>query len=218
MEKEKVGASMSVGPDNLEQGNSKSCDKLQVLIVDDSGFSRRMINKELNAIGISDDQIQQSGTGDDAFGKIQVQQFDLFILDIIMDGIDGISVLKEVKKNQPNAKVIMCSGSNSDEIIADLIELGIDAFIVKPYESEVFKKAVCRTLAMQQACCCGVNDYWIAKCHKCDAKMIEMNLINTVSFFCPHKCMTIGPIMNVLVNQNELNEDYNMARQKRNNS
>lgn len=207
MEKGKLGV----------QGNDISCDKMQVLIVDDSSFSRRMINKELNEIGISNEQIQQSGTGDDALSKIQGQQFDLFILDIIMVGIDGIAVLQEVKKKQPHAKVIMCSGSNSDEIITDLIDLGMDAFIVKPYESEVFKKAVCRTVGMRVASCCsGNNDYWVAKCHKCDAKMIEMNLINTVSFFCPNKCMTIGPLMNVLVNQKELDEDYEQALKKRN--
>ena len=45
--------------------------------------------------------------------------------------------------------------------------------------------------------------------------MIEVNLINTVQFYCPKGCMTIGPLMNPLVSQIELDEDYEKARQKR---
>jgi len=49
-----------------------------------------------------------------------------------MTGMDGIAVLKVVKKKQPDGKVIMCSGSSSPELIKELIAIGIDAFIVKP--------------------------------------------------------------------------------------
>lgn len=201
----------------MENEKSSFDDNIQILIVDDSGFSRSLINKELNSMGIRNDQIQQSPNGVDALIQIQAKQFDLFILDIIMEEIDGIAVLKSVKKNQPSAKVIMCSGSNSDGIIKEIIELGIDAFLVKPYQSEAFKKVICRILPTQVEVCSGIkNEYWEAKCHRCDCKMIEVDLINTVQFYCPNGCMTIGPLMNPLVSQRELDEDYEKARQKRN--
>ena len=194
-----------------EKCNISTCGNLKVLIVDDSGFSRTLISRELNEIGIENEQIQQSPSGADAISKIKSQEFDLFILDIIMEGIDGIGVLKEVKQYQPTAKVIMCSGSNSDEIIKAVIELGIDAFLVKPYQSETFKKALCRTLSTELECCKNITEHWNAKCHVCDCRMIEVNLINTMSFCCPNGCMTIGPLMNVLVSQSELDEDYKKA-------
>jgi two-component system chemotaxis response regulator CheY len=189
---------------------------IQILIVDDSGFSRLLINKEIMEMGIENCLIQQSGSGADAFRKIKSQPFDLFILDIVMEGIDGIDVLKEVRKNQPTAKVIMCSGTHSDEIIKELIELGIDEFIVKPYKSEVFKKAVCRTLGIQMECCNETVDELKVKCHICDSKMIELSLTNTVSFFCPRNCMTIGPLVYALANQEELTRDYEIAMKNRN--
>lgn len=189
---------------------------IQVLIVDDSNFSRCLINKELNQIGIKDHQIQQSCSGADALSKIESQQFGLFVLDIVMEGIDGISVLKEAKNFQPNAKVIMCSSTNSDEVIKDLIELGIDAFIVKPYKTEAFKKAVCRTLRIQPEGCNSMSDYLVTQCHICDHRMIEVDWINTVGFFCPNNCMKIGPLPTILVTQTELDEDYAKAMQKRN--
>lgn len=198
-----------------EKMSGSSCGNIRVLIVDDSGFSRSLINKELNEIGIGNDQIKQSPSGADAISKIKSESFDLFILDIIMAGIDGIGVLKEVKQNQPNAKVIMCSGSNSDEIIKEVVELGIDAFLVKPYQSETFKTALCRTVCIEMEECSNLT-FWEAKCHVCDSKMIEVNLINTVSFCCPNSCMTIGPLMNPLVSQSELDEDYKKAIERRN--
>lgn len=200
----------------MENKEGRLYEKIQVLIVDDSGFSRSLLNKELNEMGIGNDQIEESPSGADALIKIKSKPFDLFILDIIMAGIDGIGVLREVRKSQPNAKVIMCSGSNSDEIINEVIELGIDAFLVKPYQSETFKKAVCRIAPTGVKCCSSITDYWQATCHICDRKMIEVNLINTVQFYCPKRCMTIGPLMNPLVSQRELDEDYEKAKQKRN--
>ena len=200
-----------------QKPNGSNYGSVQVLIVDDSGFSRNLINRELNEIGISNEQIQQSPSGADAISKIEFQQFDLFILDIIMAGIDGIGVLKEVRKQQPNAKVIMCSGSNSEEIINEVIALGIDAFLVKPYQSETFKKALHRILPNQLEYCKDNIDCWEAKCHVCDQKMVEVNLINTVSFCCPNGCMTIGPLVYALVSQSEFDEDYKKAIEKRNN-
>lgn len=200
-----------------ELGKKKysSWEEIRVLLVDDSGFSRTLINRELTEMGIENCQIHQSGSGEDAVNKIKSQEYDLFVLDIIMEGIDGIDVLKEVKKQQPHAKVIMCSGSHSDEIIKELIGLQIDEFIVKPYKSQVFKKALCRTLGMELPCCQDMTDYLLIKCHVCDSRMIEVNLTNTVSFFCPNNCMTIGPLVNALATQTELDADYEKALKHR---
>jgi len=193
-----------------EQSTVSSNKNINILVVDDSSFSRRMIIKELTEIGFSNQHIMQSDSGKDALEKLQSQQFDLFILDIVMVEIDGIAVLKEVKKNQPNAKVIMCSGSNSIELIKDLIDLGIDAFIVKPYKSEDFKRAVCRSLPTLEHSN-NTNNYLVAKCHICNHEMIEVNLINTLIFYCPNNCMQIGPLANALVTQQELDKDYEDA-------
>jgi|GEM_PF-831249 len=217
VENEKFGVEEPITPKELGKQNNGICENIQVLIVDDSSFSRCLIKKELNEIGIKNHQIQQSGNGADAVSKIKLQQFDLFILDVVMEGIDGISVLKEVKKNQHNAKIIMCSSSNSDELIKELINLGIDVFVGKPYKSETFKMTVCRTLHMQLEYYNSMNDYWVAKCHICDRKMIGVNLINTVGFFCPNNCMKIGPLANALVTQNELDKDYEKAIKNRKN-
>jgi len=49
----------------------------------------------------------------------------------------------------------------------------------------------------------------------CDQKMIEVNAITTVSFFCPNNCMQIGPTVYAMSSQQQIDEDYNQARQAR---
>jgi len=123
---------------------------MQILVLDDSSFARGLIVRELKSMGFDDSNIQQAASGAVALDKIKSQQFDLFILDIIMSGIDGIAVLKEVKTLQPQAKVIMCSSHSSQTGIKELIDMGINDFLVKPVPADEFKKVVLRNLEMAE--------------------------------------------------------------------
>ncbi|MDR3562129.1 MAG: response regulator [Negativicutes bacterium] len=186
---------------------------MRILIVDDSNFALNTITKELKAMGVEENQIEQVKSGADALRRIETQTFDLFILDIVMPEIDGIAVLKEAKRKQPHAKIIMCSGTSSDKIIKELIDLGINAFLVKPFQAGDFVKAVARNISIPNKNL--EQDVLIAKCHICDSEMIEVDLVNTISFYCPNSCMQVGPSFKVLVTQKDLDEDYESAKQKR---
>ena len=183
----------------------------QILIVDDSGFSRAMMVRELTGLGVDADQIQQAGSGAEALAKLAEQPFDLFILDIVMTGIDGIAVLKEAKQRQPNAKIVMCSGSSAPELVKESVSLGIDGFIVKPYKAEDFIRVICGTLPGLSVKG-GTCEPLYVKCHVCDRKMIEVNSLNTVSFYCPVGCMQIGPVVYALATQQHFDEDYARVR------
>ena len=189
---------------------------IRILVVDDSGFSRSIIIKELNGLGIKAEQIHQAVSGADALREIQETLFDLYILDIVMPEVDGITILKKIRMIQPNAKVVMCSGNSSDEIVKEVIKLGINAFVVKPIMSADLKKAVLRNLPSlsMSACSQDMKDQLIAKCHVCDSEMIEVSLMNTISFYCPHSCMQLGPIVHTLASQSELDKDYEAAKHK----
>jgi CheY-like chemotaxis protein len=183
----------------------------QILIVDDSGFSRAMMVRELTGLGVDASQIRQAGSGAEALAMLTEQTFDLFILDIVMTGIDGITVLKEAKQRQPNAKILMCSGSSAPELVKESVSLGIDGFIVKPYKAEDFIRLVCSSLPDLSAQCDQTETLYV-KCHVCANKMIEVNSLNTVSFYCPNGCMQIGPVVYALATQQHFDEDYDRAR------
>ncbi|WP_051296558.1 response regulator [Anaeroarcus burkinensis] len=184
--------------------------KLSVLVVDDSPFARTMLLRALVDIGFSEAQIFQAQNGEEVLQAIKERPFSLVILDIIMTGIDGVSVLKEIKKIHPHSKVIMCSSSNSEEIIKESVMLGSDAFIVKPYQNEALKRVVNRVmnLSTKEA----ATEELVAKCHVCSQQMIEVNSGDLVSFYCPQNCMKLGPWSNVLVSQAELDKDYEKAK------
>ncbi|MDR3566068.1 MAG: response regulator [Negativicutes bacterium] len=186
---------------------------MQILIVDDSNFALNTIHNELTAMGIEESQIEQAKSGAAALRLIETRSYDLFILDIVMPGIDGIAVLKEVKRIQPGAKIIMCSGTSSEEIIRQLIGLGINAFLVKPFQAEDFVTAVFRNISIPNKNI--EKDILRARCHVCDSEMIEVDLVNTISFYCSNQCMQIGPLVKVLITQEELDHDYESASHKR---
>ena len=192
--------------------NKKSYKDIKILIVDDSSFARALLIRELNVMGIEKEQIYQVSSGEEAITEMNSTNFDLFILDIIMTGIDGVEVLKKVKELSPASRIVMCSSCNSDEMIRESVQLGIDAFVMKPYDLNIFSKVVSRIIAAIDDRFDAAKDGLIARCHLCDREMVEINSIDTTSFFCPNNCMKIGPVPNILVTQSELDNDYEKAR------
>jgi DNA-binding NtrC family response regulator len=69
---------------------------------------------------------------------------DLIVLDMMMPGLRGAELLKEIKKINPNYKVIVLTGYNSQEKAIKAVRSDIDAYVEKPFDIEnikqVFKK------------------------------------------------------------------------------
>ena len=71
---------------------------------------------------------------------------DLVLMDITMPEMDGIQALREIKKVDPNASVIMCSAMGQQAMVIESIQSGAKDFIVKPFQAdrvlEAVKKAI----------------------------------------------------------------------------
>jgi DNA-binding response OmpR family regulator len=83
--------------------------------------------------------------GRSALDLIESDEPDVMILDLRMPGIDGIEVLRRVKKSNPNIEVIILTGHGSEEDRKVCMELGAFAYLQKPVDidllSETLKKA-----------------------------------------------------------------------------
>lgn len=187
---------------------------MKILIVDDSGFSRTMVARTLSGMGFAPEQMSHAISGEEALSQMVAQEFDLFILDIVLTGMGGVDVLREVKRQQPQAKVIMCSGSSSPDLVKEIIALGIDGYVVKPYKEESLIGAVCKCLPDESPVCRQTSCFH-ARCHVCDREMIEVDTTTTITFYCPRLCMQIGPTVNFLVSQAQLDEDFAKAKQQK---
>jgi len=67
---------------------------------------------------------------------------DLTVMDITMPEIDGIQALKEIKKIDPSAKIIMCSAMGQQAMVIEAIQAGAKDFIVKPFQADRVIEAI----------------------------------------------------------------------------
>jgi len=70
----------------------------------------------------------------------------ILLLDIKMPKINGLEVLKEIKKKSPQVKIIMVTGYNSVETAAEATRLGASGYIVKPFKSQDILETVKKNL------------------------------------------------------------------------
>lgn len=115
-----------------------------VLVVDDAAFMRMMIKDILSKNGYS--VVGEAENGAVAIEKFRELKPDLVTMDITMPEMDGISAVKEIKKIEPTAKIIMCSAMGQQAMVIDAIQAGAKDFVVKPFQPERVLEAVSKAL------------------------------------------------------------------------
>ncbi|MBW4841435.1 MAG: response regulator [Paenibacillaceae bacterium] len=118
----------------------------RILIVDDAAFMRMMIRDILTKNGF--EVVGEAQDGAQAIEKFKELRPDLITMDITMPEMDGIAALKEIKKLDPNARVIMCSAMGQQAMVIDAIQAGAKDFIVKPFQSDRVIEAINKTLGV----------------------------------------------------------------------
>ena len=116
----------------------------RVLVVDDAAFMRMMVKDILSKNGY--EIVGEAENGMKALEKYQELKPDLVTMDITMPEMDGITAVKEIKKVDPGAKVVMCSAMGQQAMVIEAIQAGARDFIVKPFQAarvlEAIRKAV----------------------------------------------------------------------------
>ncbi|AKL95469.1 chemotaxis protein CheY [Clostridium aceticum] len=111
-----------------------------ILIVDDAAFMRMMVKDVLTKNGF--EVIGEAENGQKAVEKYKELQPQLTIMDITMPEMDGIQAVKEIKKIDSNAKIIMCSAMGQQAMVIEAIQAGAKDFIVKPFQADRVIEAV----------------------------------------------------------------------------
>lgn len=115
-------------------------ESFDVLVVDDEedflgALVQRLNIRKLKAHGVKN--------GEDALGHLGKNPVDVVVLDIKMPGMDGLQVLKEIKKAYPMVEVIMLTGHASVESSVEGIRLGAFDYLIKPVKlDELVEKIV----------------------------------------------------------------------------
>ncbi|KGM97056.1 chemotaxis protein CheY [Clostridium novyi A str. 4552] len=112
----------------------------KVLIVDDAAFMRMMIKDILEKNGF--EVVGEASNGIKAVELYKSEKPDVVTMDITMPDMDGIEAVKEIKKFDPAAKIIMCSAMGQQTMVMDAIKSGAKDFIVKPFQADRVLEAV----------------------------------------------------------------------------
>ena len=111
-----------------------------ILLVDDAAFMRMMLKDILVKNGY--EVLGEAENGLKAIEKYKELNPDLVIMDITMPEMDGIDAVKEIKKINTNATVIMCSAMGQQAMVIEAIQSGAKDFIVKPFQADRILEAV----------------------------------------------------------------------------
>lgn len=119
--------------------------KGNILIVDDEKDFVEILTKRLTKRGF---KVSKAYSGGEAIRLLRKEDFDLVILDLKMEDMDGLEVLNILKKMLPSLPVVMLSGHGSEDAAQKGLALGACEYLLKPCELEelltCIEKNICK--------------------------------------------------------------------------
>lgn len=112
----------------------------KVLIVDDAAFMRVTLKTLLERNNF--EVVGEAANGLEGVKKFVEVNPDIVTMDITMPEMDGVQALKEIKKINPNAKVIMISAMGQETMVKEAVLSGAIGFLVKPFKEESVVKSL----------------------------------------------------------------------------
>jgi len=107
---------------------------LKVLIADDALFMRNLLKDILTKVGYT--VVAEATNGEEAVTLYRKHQPDLVTMDIVMPLKSGIEALEEIIKEDPYARIVMCSALGQESLVLEAVQAGAKDFIVKPFKEE----------------------------------------------------------------------------------
>ncbi|MFZ1918874.1 MAG: sigma-54 dependent transcriptional regulator [Terriglobales bacterium] len=101
-----------------------------VLVVDDEPLTLRTISRGLTTEGF---EVFTAGSGEDALKIFEEEKPDLVLLDIVLPGIDGVEVLRQIKATAPASIVVMMSAYHMVDRAVEAMKLGAFDYLIKPF-------------------------------------------------------------------------------------
>lgn len=107
--------------------------QIKLLIIDDD---EKLLMTMAERLGLNDFDVSTASEGKEAIKAAKKGKFDVAILDMKMPGMDGIEVLKILKKKHKFLEIIMLTGFASVESAVEAGKLGAFGYLEKPYNFE----------------------------------------------------------------------------------
>jgi len=103
---------------------------IDLLVVDDDYEFRETLRNRFARHGF---EVQAAASGEEALGLAQRRHFDVAIFDIMMPGMNGLTLLTRFKETHPECEVILLTGQGSIETAVEAMKLGAYDYLQKPF-------------------------------------------------------------------------------------
>jgi two-component system, chemotaxis family, chemotaxis protein CheY len=121
---------------------------LEVLVVDDSLAIRRALQRVLTCSRMPIGTVHEAANGEQALKVVQSHRISLILVDIRMDGMDGLTLLKTLKDSPSWAAipVVMITAEAGETQVSIALKLGAAGYVRKPFSREELEERLTRIM------------------------------------------------------------------------
>ncbi len=132
-------ADQSTVPVEVPEGDNET-----ILVVDDIPEQREIAAAMLGKLNY---QVRKVSSGEEAVNYLQERNVDLVLLDMTMDpGINGLETYRRILQFKPRQRVVIASGFSGTDLVHDVLQMGAQCYLKKPYSFEALSNAVRKAL------------------------------------------------------------------------
>jgi two-component system chemotaxis response regulator CheY len=126
--------------------------KLHILLIDDEAFMRSLIESILKDMDIGFISVTKNGIEALETLRRSIRKVDLIFCDLEMPEMNGFQFIETVRRGDrlidPNMPIVVLTAHSDEETVYNVLELGIDGFLVKPVSRDALEKRI--TAALKQ--------------------------------------------------------------------
>ncbi len=118
-------------------------EKQSILIVDDEKNIRFTVSQALESKKVA---VETAINGEEALEKLQNGEYGVVLLDLRMPGMDGMEVLRKIREDKPNTRVVIISAHGTIDKATEAMKLGAVDFVQKPFSPKEIRALVDKVL------------------------------------------------------------------------
>lgn len=121
--------------------------RARILVIDDEAGIRFFVQEALRRAG---HQVTAVASGEEALALLEVENFDLAVIDLRLKGVDGLKVLAALRERWPETAAIFLTAHGSLESALEALEMGAYDYVPKPCSMRELRETVRRALEPEE--------------------------------------------------------------------
>jgi two-component system chemotaxis response regulator CheY len=126
---------------------------LQLLVVDDSPVTRKMVRRAIGLCGLEIQEVHEAANGEEALARLATTPVDLVLADVNMPVMNGMEFVKRMASDPALSRipVVIVATPMSEDRVEEILDAGARAFLTKPFRPESLRDLVMEILGPQGA-------------------------------------------------------------------